>query len=540
MITAMFADLAGSTQLGERLDPEDFRDLTGGALARMGAAIEELGGTVRGTAGDGVLGLFGAPTAHEDDAERAVIAGLRLVEGMRPYAVEAAERWGISELRVRVGIETGLAVLGEVRAGSQVQYDASGDCLNTAARLEGAAEDNGVLVGPLTHRLVRDVFDWGEPRPLDLKGKAEPVLARHARAARGNHPGRTRGADEGSRLVGRERELALAGEIVAEVNASNLRTVFVTGQAGIGKTRIARELRSRLLAAAASGGLTPTWLDGTCLSYGSDEPYLPFRQVLRQLLGSADSTAEVREALATQIGSHRADCIAPMLGLILGLTPEAGDALGTVAPSADSLLQAVIEAFSELLTGLAERGVVAIFLDDLHWADAASLRLVEGLVSDMTENIPVLLVLAMRPERDRAAWGLRDRILDRNPQQSSEIRLFSLDRDAERRLISDLVGEGTMPVELEELLLQRAEGNPFYLSELLRSLRDSGAIVPAGEQWSFDHDVPVELPETVERVVLARIDRLPPSDRDLLNSAAVIGREFEIPLLARIAGVALN
>ncbi|RZI80870.1 MAG: adenylate/guanylate cyclase domain-containing protein, partial [Microbacterium sp.] len=158
MITALFADLAGSTQLGESLHPEDFRDLTGGALAIMGAAIEELGGTVRGTAGDGVLGLFGAPTAHEDDAERAVIAGLRLVEAMRSYGHDAVRRWGVSELRVRVGIETGLAVLGEVRAGSQVQYDASGDCLNTAARLEGAADVGGVLVGPVTHRRVTGSF----------------------------------------------------------------------------------------------------------------------------------------------------------------------------------------------------------------------------------------------------------------------------------------------------------------------------------------------------------------------------------------------
>ncbi len=139
----------------------------------MGAAIEELGGTVRGTAGDGVLGLFGAPTAHEDDAERAVIAGLRLVDAMRAYGSDAAQRWDVPELRVRVGIETGLAVLGEVRAGSQVQYDASGDCLNTAARLEGAADTGGVLVGPVTYGLVSDAFEWGEPRPLVLKGKAE-------------------------------------------------------------------------------------------------------------------------------------------------------------------------------------------------------------------------------------------------------------------------------------------------------------------------------------------------------------------------------
>lgn len=522
VITALFADLAGSTQLGEHLDPEDFRDLTGGALARMGAAIEELGGTVRGTAGDGVLGLFGAPTAHEDDAERAVIAGLRLVEGMREYGREAAERWAVAELHVRVGIETGLAVLGEVRAGSQVQYDASGDSINTAARLEGAADHDGVLVGPLTHRLVSEAFEWGEPHPLVLKGKAEPVLARHAMTSRGDRPQREQDDESGSRLVGRDRELALADEIVTDVSGGHLRTVLVTGQAGIGKTRFMRELRSRF-ESAGHGGPAPTWLEGTCLSYGQDEPYLPFRQVLRQALGrGADSAAE------------------PMLGMILGLAPAADDSSRIAALSPESLQQAVIDALAELVIGLAARGPVAITLDDLHWADAASLRLAEGLISNLREELPVMLVLAMRSETDRASWALRGHILERRPEHSTELMLSALDRDAERGLVSDLAGAGTLPENVESLLLQRAEGNPFFLGELLRSLRDTGAIVRTAGRWRFDHDVPIELPETVERVVLARIDRLPSDHRDLLNSAAVIGREFDLPLLGRIAGVDLT
>lgn len=536
MITALFADLAGSTQLGELLDPEDFRDLTGGALALMGAAIEEVGGTVRGTAGDGVLGLFGAPIAHEDDAERAVIAGLRLVETIRAYGEDAAARWGVPELRVRVGIETGLAVLGEVRAGSQVQYDASGDCLNTAARLEGAADHGGVLVGPVTHRLVSDAFLWGEPRPLTLKGKAGTVLARHAGAPREGHGRRTDAPGAGSRLMGRDDELARAGDIVAAVGAGSTRTVFVTGQAGIGKTRFMRELRS-LFEAADNGARVVTWWEGTCLSYGVDEPYLPFRQVLRQVLGQgADSAEEVRDALADLLGVRRAREIAPLLGMILGLAPD--DRGATL--SAESLQQAVIDAFAELVSGLAARGPVAIALDDLHWADAASLRLAEGLISRLAGDLPVLLIVAMRPETERAAWSLRTGTLHRHPERSAELVLSSLDRSAERGLISDLVGEDTLPAELERTLLARSEGNPFYLRELLRSLQDTGAIVESAGRWTFDPGVTVEVPDTVERVVLARIDRLPPTERDLLNSAAVIGREFDLALLGSIAGTDLS
>ncbi len=538
MIAALFADLAGSTQLGETLDPEDFRDLTAGALAAMGAAIEELGGTVRGTAGDGVLGLFGAPTAHEDDAERAVIAGLRLVERMSAYGIEAAERWGVAELRVRVGIETGLAVLGEVRAGTQVQYDASGDCLNTASRLEGAADANGVLVGPLTHRLVSEAFEWGEARALVLKGKVEPVLARHALVSRRDRLPRRSGTGPGSRLVGRDSELALAEEIVATVSANNLRTLFVSGQAGIGKTRFMQELR---LFFNAAGAPSSTWLEGTCLSYGLDEPYRPFRQILRQALGTGlTSPAEVRAALTLLMGPDRADEVAPVLEIVLGLVPEGDESSRIAALSPESLQQAVVDAFSELVVAMAAQGPVAIALDDLHWADASSLRLAEGLLSRLREDIPLLLVLAMRPENDRAAWALRERTLERHSRRSREVTLASLDRQAERWLVSDLVGEGTLPEELESVLLGRAEGNPFYLRELLRSLRDTGAIVEAEGRWRFDREVTVEVPDTVERVVLARIDRLPPGDRDLLNSAAVIGREFDLPLLGRIAGADLS
>ncbi len=538
VITALFADLAGSTQLGEALDPEDFRDLTGGALAVMGAAIEELGGTVRGTAGDGVLGLFGAPTAHEDDAERAVLAGLLLVQRMRGYAADAADRWGVTGLRVRVGIETGLAVLGEVRAGSQVQYDASGDCLNTAARLEGAADAGGVLVGPVTHRLVSEAFDWGELRPLSLKGKADAVLARHALVARADR--RQDGPGAEARLVGRDREVAVAAEVLAGVRAGGSRVAFVTGQAGIGKTRFLNELRA-IFEAADPLGPRPIWLTGTCVSYGIDEPYVPFRQVLRQALGrDVDSFAKVRDAVAALVGPERADECAPVLGMILGLTPT-GDLASRVASlSAESVLQVVIDAFIELVEGLAALGPVAVVLDDLHWADAASLRLVDQLAEELGDAVPVLLVLAMRPETERAAWTLRERAVRSRPQRCTELSLSPLERHDELGLIADLVGEGTLPDELESVLLGRAEGNPFYLRELLRSLQDTGAIVESRGGWVFDPTVAVEVPETVERVVLARIDRLSPGDRDLLSSAAVIGREFDLPLLGRVVGADLS
>jgi class 3 adenylate cyclase/tetratricopeptide (TPR) repeat protein len=529
----VFADLAGSTRLGELLDPEDFRDLTSGALARMGAAIEELGGTVRGSAGDGVLGFFGAPVAHEDDAERAVLAGLKLVEAMRQYGLEAAERWGVPQLEVRVGIETGLAVLGEVRAGRQVQYDASGDCLNTAARLEGAADPGGVLVGPLTYRLIGDAFEWGDPRSLELKGKTGSVPARHAVRLRADRP-RRGAAEEGSRLVGRDGELAVVGSVVSQVAGGAAMTLFVTGEAGIGKTRLTKELRSSFDAVGPEKAKA-TWLEGACVSYATDEPYLPFRQILRQLLGPrADSVAGIAGALKPLLGDQATRRAAPLVGLILGQALEAEDSDRLDSLSAESVLQGLTEVFAGLVTGLAEAGPVAIVIDDMHWADAASVGLTEGLMLALPGEAPVLIVVAMRPETDRPAWDLRDRALGGQADRVREVALARLDGQAERALVSELIGEGTLPEQLESRLLARAEGNPFFLGELLRSLRDVGAVTQVEGHWTFDDDVPIELPETAERVVLARIDRLAPAERDLLTSAAVIGREFDVELLARV------
>ncbi len=177
VVTALFADIVGSTSLGERFDPEDVLEIVGRALSRMVEVVEEFGGTVKDLAGDGLLALFGAPQAHEDDPERAVRAGMRIVEAIRAHAAEVRREWDVREFGVRVGIGTGLAVLGAVGGGSRVEYGATGDALNTAARLQTHAEPFTVLVGPTTHRLIEPIFRWGEPSRLELKGKAEPVPA---------------------------------------------------------------------------------------------------------------------------------------------------------------------------------------------------------------------------------------------------------------------------------------------------------------------------------------------------------------------------
>lgn len=509
VVTALFADVVGSTSLGERMDPEDFKSVVGEAVGRMALAVEEYGGEVLELAGDGLLALFGAPTAHEDDPERAALAGLRIVESIEAFGQQVVRDWGIEGFGVRVGMETGLAVLGPVGGGGRVEYGAVGDVLNTAARLQAASDAGVVLVGAQTHRSIEALFEWGEPRELTLKGKAEPVTAYPAIAVR-SAPAQAQRPNVGSAIVGREAELTTASEAIDRVLKGSGGILIVSGEAGIGKSRLVAELRTRFESGDEAGG-PRRWLEGRCASYGEAVPYWPFRAPLRECLDEA-----------------RAEHV-PFLDAVLGIADPA------VAPGlAEETPRLIGEAVADTLSDIARAGPLVLALDDLHWADASSLALI-GRLFELIEEEPVLLVLTARPEREHGFWRLRETALRELPHRAREVALEALAGDADRALLSALVGSATLPAELERRLLARAEGNPFYLEELVRSLVDAGALVRANGGWRFDREIPVDLPETVEKVILARIDRLGSREHELLGVASVLGRQFPVALLEEVS-----
>jgi ABC-type oligopeptide transport system substrate-binding subunit/class 3 adenylate cyclase len=533
-VTALFADLVGSTALGETLDPEEAKLIVGEAIARMVRAVEEFGGTIKDLAGDGILALFGAPVAHEDDPERAILAGLRIAQDVAEYGAEVARAWGVPELAVRVGVNSGPVVLGPIGAGQRVEYAAYGDTVNTAARLESAAEQGTVLVGSDTQRLVEPLFDWGPAVDLAVKGKADAVgafVAVRSRAATGKPRG-IPGMQ--ARLVGRERELAIARQALDEVLRGRGGILYLTGEAGIGKTRLMVELQHQFRETSSTPGRS-LWLEGRCVSYGEALPYWPFRDLIREWLGAGAEEPELRVRIALRrnvdrlFGSRTLE-IYPYLGAMLGLAmePDAASRLAELSPEA--LQYRTFEVVRHLFERLAEEGPLVVALEDLHWADPTSVQLVERLLP-MTEEAAVLLAIAARPERDHPSWTVKETAAREFPHRLHEVSLEALSGESDRELLVALVGAGTLPEAVEGEVLKRAEGNPFFLEELVRELADGGALVRDSDGWRFDHEVAFEIPPTVEKVILARIDRLDPSCHELLTAASVLGRQFTLPLL---------
>ena len=538
-VTALDVDIVGSTALGERLDAEEVKLVCGEAISRMVAAVEALGGTVKDLAGDGVLALFGAPAAHEDDAERAVRAGLRIAEEMAAYGSEIAAGWGVDGFAVRVGVNTGSVVLGPVGGGSRVEYGAVGDAINTAARLQGAATPGTVLVGQSTYQLVETLFDWDGPKRFALKGKEDEVVAYEATGIRAV-AGRARGVlGLETPFVGRAEQLAAAQEAADALLGGTGGILFITGEAGIGKSRLAAELRALVEAAESPRG-APLWLEGRCVSYGESLPYWPYRDVLRDWLGVSLQEPELRLRVSLRreverLFGERALEIYPYLGALLGLTLE-GDAASRLAElSPEAVQYRTFEVVGELVAKLAEVRPLVVAIDDLHWADATSLQLTEQLLA-VTDNAAVLLLIKHRPEPDHPSWRVKTLAAERFPHRFRELALQALSGDAHHELLSSLFGAGTVPPELEQRILEVAEGNPFYLEEIVGTLTETGVLVREDGGWRFDHGAEIAIPPTVEKVILARIDRLPSRERDVLTAASVLGRRFGLPLLEGVTG----
>ena len=476
-VTALFADVAGSTELGRRHDPEDVMDVVGGAVRHFCEVVERFGGTVKDVAGDGILALFGAPYAHEDDPERAVLAGLEIQRVMEHHAETVARAAGVDGFGVRVGIETGTVVIAPIGGGSHRETGATGDAVNLAARLQTHAEIGTVLVGPETRRQLGDGFRWGPTRRLELRGLGEVV---EASVAIGTTSGRR--ADLDVPLVGRVEEMRILTEVIDDLRQGNGRTVVVLGEAGIGKSRLLAEWRRYARRANV------VWIQAGCSALDESTPFAGLLELLRAAAESTAVTGEARSILDALLDNDRG--------------PDEVDQV----PEAERFR--TLAAVAAFATELASIGPVVLSLEDLHWSDPSTLDALRRL-RDVARTSRVGVIVAMRDVPGHGSARLTGAEAE---TADIVLRLGPLTDDDERRLLHELSG-GALPSESEDAVLTASEGVPLYLREFVRSVQEPDSVVTRQ----------LSVPPTLERLIMARLDRLPADVRDVASALSVAG-----------------
>jgi class 3 adenylate cyclase len=511
-VTVMFADVVGSTSLGERLTPDEVKALVGECVTRMSRAVEEFGGSVQAYMGDGICALFGVPTVHEDDPERAALAALRILDVVNEYAADIRAAWGIEDFAVRVGINSGPTAVGLVGSADPGQV-AVGDTTNVAARLQSSAEPGTIAVGEASARRVGRRFGLERAATLTVKGRDGPVDVWRLLGPRES------GAEPETPFVGRTTELALLQRALEELSAGRGQGLLFVGETGIGKTRLLAELRGL-------AGDRVTWLEGRCLSYGGPASW-PFVEILRGWLGLEDGEPDiaVRTKARAKLGGLGLERELPAFGRLLGISLSDGS-------SEASDPAAAYAAWLEALT--AQRPLV-VAIDDAHWANPSTRALAERLL-DLTDGAPLLLVVAMRPDPDSEGWGLRLRMLADYAHRATQLTIEPLDDDEAHRLVDALLPAG-LDDRSREQIVHRAEGNPLYLEELVQMLVEGGSLERQA-QWTVSLLSPSRLSPELQALLVARIDLLPPPARRVAQIAAVIGRSFPRALLAAVAGTA--
>jgi ABC-type oligopeptide transport system substrate-binding subunit/class 3 adenylate cyclase len=533
--TVLFADITGSTHLSQRLDPEDTMAVMDGALARFQAVIAQYDGRVLRFMGDGLKAIFGAPIAREDDAERAVRAGLALLDETRTYAREIETHWGLTGFTVRVGVHTGPVVLG---GGVEGDNTATGMTVNVAARMESTAPPGSLRISHASYRHVRGLFDVRPQPPLTVKGHDDPIqtyLVLRAKPRAFRIP--TRGV-EGveTRMIGRDAELQqLQDAFSTAVEDRETRVVTVVGEAGVGKSRLLYEFENWLELWSET-----VWLfKGRARPELTNVPYALIRDLFafRFEIQDSDSAASVREKLErgiaiflgqVEVGRTRAHFIGHLLGYDFSASPDLHAALADPRQFHDRALAYLVEFFATATT----QQPTAILLEDIHWADDRSLDLIHHLAQERPD-LPLLVVGLARPSlfERRRAWG------EGRPYHT-RVDLRPLAKRHSRQLVDEILKlADNVPSDLRELIVGGAEGSPFYVEELIKMLIDDEVIVTEVEHWHVETArlAGVRVPSTLTGVLQARLDGLPPPERELLQRASVVGRIFWDDAVAQLS-----
>jgi class 3 adenylate cyclase len=524
LVTVMFADVSGFTTLAEQLDPEQVRNLMNACFDCMAPVIEKYEGTVDKFLGDAVVALFGAPVTHENDPERALRAALEMKEALAAFNAERG-----TELGIHFGINTGEVVAGGIGSAGRQEYSVMGDAVNVASRLKDLSQRGEVFVGGDTHRLTAPLFEFETLPPLQVKGRTRPVTLHRLIRARAT-PGPVRGV-EGLRspLVGRDDELSRLLKVFEALAEGRGGFLALLAEAGQGKSRLVAEAR-RLFPAGAR------WVEGRALSYAQNISYWVAADLLRGLVGVSleASPSEIGVALSQsceRLFGEQAMETHPYLARLLDvhLDEPMAERVRYLAP--DALQRRMQQAFVDILRASAREQPLVLVAEDTHWIDPSSLALLEAIVP-LTAEVPLLLLIVSRPEEGPTREFL-ERVRASLGESSPFLELAPLSREASTELLDNLLRIENLPDATRQMILNKAEGNAFFLEELLRSLIDAGALVVEGGLAVATRPIEaIDVPDTLQGVIAARIDRLAASEKHALQTASVIGRIFQRRLLA--------
>jgi class 3 adenylate cyclase/tetratricopeptide (TPR) repeat protein len=519
-VTVLFIDAAGSTAIGERLDPEELYDLTQDILQRMMDAVYTYEGHVAHFRGDGIMAIFGAPIAHEDSARRAVSAALEMQRALGECAIVIEGRLGV-ELSFRVGLNTGRVVVGHIGDDLAMEFTAMGDTVNLAARMEGAAAPGAVYVTADTYRAVRDYFELEPVGQLSLKGKQEPVQTYKILNERAIRTRFEVAAERGlTPYVGRQQELDLLRRDLERVKDGRGQVALISGEAGIGKSRLLLEFRR-------SAQDEVSWLEGQCISYGKHIPYRPIIDFVKDAfqIEESDSEARIIQRVyeATANWNQAAHAAVPYLKALLSVDP--GDPnLSRMDPR--DRRAGIFDGLQALLLQKSDDRPLVVVVEDLHWADEQSEAVLKALV-DFIATAKVLLILTYRPDYAHSL-GARSFF--------NQIALGDLTSGERLILAGNILQQARLPQEVATIITAKGEGNPFYIEEVTKSLVEAGILQEQEGNYALVEPLQrVQVPDTIQEVILSRIDRLDGEAKAALQLASVIGRRFTARLLDSIS-----
>ena len=532
-VTVLFADMTSSVQTTHGLRADEAAELVNKLLTVMVESLKRYDGRIDRFLGDGVLAVFGTPHSHENDPERAILAAIEIRD--------AAQELGLG---VTAGINSGEVFFGHMGSEQHSELTVMGPVVNLAARLQGKAEAGQIIVGAATYGHTERMFRFTD-LSVDIKGIDQAVTA-HRVEEKLERPARVRGIEgRHAKLIGRDREFDDLKASLTKALQGDGQILTVIGEAGVGKSRLTAELQQFAMTPTEERP-TPLWIEGRCVELGETVSYWPFIDAFHGYFGSradddesvgADAiTSALQDLVATgDLTEERMDEIGPLLGHMRSV--KFGNDWDDRLKFADGqqIRHRTFHAVRDFLVALSRRQPVVLVLDDLHWADSSSIDLIALLMESLADS-PIFLLCVYRPEQDHRCWRLGAIAERKCIERFHEVRLRELTPDESCELIDELLNIEDLPESVSDMILAKAHGNPFFVEEVVRSLIDSGVVYLDGDVWKASEDIAeVTVPETVQSVVLTRVDRLEAELRHVLQSASVIGRVFRRRVLERVA-----